>query len=424
MATNREKYEAELERLRKDQLAGRISEADEEAIRELCHAYDEDRFEVTPPTDANQKKKALSTRTGWCVALRMTAREVELTSANADSINAQFSQFLREDSQKRNTIRGYQSSARRFYRYHTELGLNPDDIYLIPKSDNSIDSSNMLTKKEIHTIREVAEHPRDLAIFDFLLYTGQRSMVIRSLRIQDVDLDEGVFYLNPEVDGLKGARQNGKKRPLLLAKSSIRDWLRYHPCPTDQNAYLFTSKAKFNKPNPHQMLSQESIARVCRVMKEKADIDKPLHPHMLRHNFVTIAKRDYELDDSTVKYLIGHSPDSRVMETTYAHLSGQDHIDHAEVKMGLKERKQQNSPLTPSTCPRCDEPLSDDAKACAKCGQVFTPDAYAAKDMIDDIALDGMREAENKDEADAVEKFRKFLKENPEDAVDILRDEL
>jgi predicted amidophosphoribosyltransferase len=63
------------------------------------------------------------------------------------------------------------------------------------------------------------------------------------------------------------------------------------------------------------------------------------------------------------------------METTYAHLSEQDHIDHAEYKMGIKEREKE-SPLTPPSCPRCGEPLSDDAKACAKCGMLFTPDAH------------------------------------------------
>jgi hypothetical protein len=249
-------------------------------------------------------------------------------------------------------------------------------------------------------------------------------MVIRSLRTQDVNLEEGTFRLNPEADGLKGAEKQGKRRPLLLAEASVRDWLRYHPCPDDPDAYLFTSKGKFNRPNPHHMLSQESIARVCRTLQQKAGIEKPLHPHILRHNFVTIAKRDYGIDDSTVKYLIGHSPDSRVMETTYAHLSEEDHIGHAEFKMGLRDDEKKESPLTPPVCPRCGESLPSDAKACPKCGVIFTPDAHAAQNTVDDLALNGMREAKDEDEKDAVEVFREFLKENPEEAVKILRDEL
>lgn len=35
-----------------------------------------------------------------------------------------------------------------------------------------------------------------------------------------------------------------------------------------------------------------------------------------------------------------------------------------------------------------------------------------------------MREADDEQEADAVEDFREYLKENPEEAVEILREEL
>jgi integrase len=425
MSTNRQKYGVELDRLRKDKENGRISEPDEKAIRELCYAYDENQLQVSPPKDADKKKRELTTLLGWCVELRKVAREVELTSATANDINAHFTEWLNGDKLKRNSIRNYQGSVRRFYRYHDDLDPEPDEIALISGAETSIDPSNMLNEEEIHKLREAAESPRDLAVFDLLLYTGQRSMAIRSLRVQDVKPEEGVFYLNPEVDGLKGARRQGRKRPLLLAAASVRDWLRYHPCPDDPDAYLITSKGKFNKPNPRKMVSQETIARVCRNLKEKTDIEKPLHPHVLRHNFVTLAKRVYEMDDSAIKFLIGHNPDSRVMETTYAHLSEQDHIDHAEHKMGIREKDEsKESPLTPPSCPRCGEPLPNAAKACAKCGMIFTPDAHATRDLIDELALEGMREAEVEEERDAVEEFQEFLKQNPEKAVEILRNEL
>jgi integrase len=423
MATNRQKYEAELDRLRKDIEKGRISESDGKAIRELCYAYDEKQLQVTAPTNADRKKRALTTLLGWCNSLRRIAKEYELTSASADDLNAYFTRLLKSDEVGRSTIRNGQATARRFYRYHGDLDPEPDEIPLISQGKSPIDPSNMLDEEEIHKLRESAESPRDLAVFDLLLYTGQRAMAIRSLRVQDIDPNEGVFYLNPEVEGLKGARQQGRKRPLLLASASARDWLRYHPCPDDPDAYLITSKGKYNKSNPHKMVSQETIARVCRKLKKETNITKPLNPHALRHNFVTLAKRVYELDDSTIKFLIGHNPDSRVMETTYAHLSEQDHIDHAEYKMGIKKREKE-SPLTPASCPRCGEPLPNDAKACAKCGMVFTPDAHATQELIDDLALEGMREAEIEEEQDAVEEFQSFLKKNPEKAVEILREEL
>lgn len=423
MATPRQELEDELDRIRKDKESGRISSGDAEAIQQLCYAYDEMKLHVSPPADASKKHREPTTITGWSVGLRQVARVVELTSTTADEINEHFSDLLSGDEMKQNTIRNHQTSVRRFYRYHSDLDVNPDEIALLSHDDTAIDPSNMLSEEEIHRLRDAAESPRDLAVFDLLLYTGQRGMAVRSLRVQDVHPDQGVFYLNPDVEGMKGAREQGRKRPLLLASASVRDWLRYHPCSDDPDAYLITSKGKYNKPNPHKMVSQETIARVCRILKEKTGINKPLHPHALRHNFVTLAKRVYEMDDSTIKFLIGHKPDSRVMETTYAHLSEQDHIDHAEYKMGIKERKEE-SPLTPPSCPRCGEPLSDDAKACAKCGMLFTPDAHATHELVDNLALEGMREAGTEDEQDAVEEFQAFLKQNPEKAVEILREEL
>jgi len=417
----RQNLEVELERLEEDLEEKRISKSDGKAIRQLCYAYDEDRFEVAPPSDARKKKREPTTIMNWCVVLRETAKEVELTSATADEVNEYFSGRLRSGEIKRNTVRNYQSSARRFYRYHDDLNVEPEKIVLLSIDGTNIDPTDMLERDEIHRIRESAEHPRNLAVIDLLLYTGQRNMAIRSLRIQDIDVDQGVFYLNPDVEGLKGARKHGRKRPLLLAESSVRDWLKYHPCPEDDDAYLVTAKGKFHKPNPHSMVSQQTINRICRVAKEKANIQKPMHPHALRHNFVTMAKRFYDMDDATIKYLIGHSPSSRVMETTYAHLSNQDHIDHAEVQVGIKE-PEDNSPLTPPSCPRCGEILPSAAKACSSCGMLITPDAQASIDVVNETSVEGMRKSEDKKEAEAVETLRDFLTNNPEAAIEIVEE--
>ena len=108
-----------------------------------------------------------------------------------------------------NSVRNYQAAVRRFYRYHTDLEVDAEDIVLVTGDDTHVDDRDMLTKDEIEAIRDAAEHPRDLAIFDLLLYTGQRNTAIRSLRIKNIDLDEGVYYVNyPDLprSGLPGPR--------------------------------------------------------------------------------------------------------------------------------------------------------------------------------------------------------------------------
>ena len=66
-----------------------------------------------------------------------------------------------------------------------------------------VDPGNMLTPDEFHALRQAPEHPRDKAIVDLFLYTGQRNTAIRTLRIKDIDLDEAKYRLNTEADGLK-----------------------------------------------------------------------------------------------------------------------------------------------------------------------------------------------------------------------------
>jgi hypothetical protein len=101
------------------------------------------------------------------------------------------------------------------------------------------------------------------------------------------------------------------------------------------------------------------------------------------------------MDDATVKHLIGHSPDSDVMETTYSHLSDEDHIRAAEEAAGIRDPEEQSS-LSPDIC-HCGEPLPDAAAACPRCGTVYRPDAQAAKEKIQDDLKQSYAETDPED---------------------------
>ncbi|WP_136689979.1 site-specific integrase [Halorhabdus amylolytica] len=394
--------------------SGDVTEADGDRIQELCNAYDPENMTVMLPSEGeyanDTKSKKPTTLRYWMQHLKRAAQRIafeeydtSLTEATADDINQLMTDLrsgrhpdVKDDGLANNTIRNEQGCIRRFYRYHADLGVDPDDITLISGDDTHVDDRDMLTKEEIEEIRESADHPRDLAIFDLLLYTGQRNTAIRSLRIKDIDLDEGVYYLNTEAEGLKGADENGSKRPLLGAVGSIREWLRYHPFSDNPDAYLITPKPRYSNPDPDQMVSTNTLQYAMKNLKEKAEIDKPLNPHSIRHNFVTIAKREYHMDDATVKHLIGHSPDSNVMETTYSHLSDEDHIRAAEEAAGIREAKEEST-LSPDICHTCGEPLGPGAKACPRCGTVYTPDAKAAENQMDDKMTESYKQTDPDD---------------------------
>jgi len=402
MTDPRQKYREGKESLQRSVENGNVDEADKETILELTAAYDEQDMGETLPSDGeyaeDSKHKEPNTLLYWCGYLNRVAErmDVPLTEASADDVNDLMTAMrkgthpdVKGDGLANNSIRNYQGVVRRFYRYHDDLGPDPENIVMITGDDTHVDDRDMLTPEEIERIRNAADHLRDLAIFDLLLYTGQRNTAIRSLRIRDVDLDEGVYYLNEEADGLKGADETGKKRPLLGAVGSIREWLRHHPDPNNPDAYLITGKPRYSKANPEKMVSRNTLGYAMKGqgdrdgLKQKAGIDKPLNPHNIRHNFVTIAKREYELTDATVKWLIGHRPDSQVMETTYAHLTDEDRIREAEVGAGIRDPDDEEKSLSPDVC-HCGEPLPSDARACPQCGTVYAPDAQAAQEQIQD----------------------------------------
>lgn len=106
------------------------------------------------------------------------------------------------------------------------------------------------------------------------------------------------------------------------------------------------------------------------------------------------------MDPSTIKFLIGHAQDSTVMETTYQHLTDEDHINAARRKTSSgRDAEEKEGALTPETCPTCKENLPPQAKACPNCGQVFTPDAQGTKQQIEGQMKDSYKQTDPDDTA-------------------------
>jgi hypothetical protein len=83
------------------------------------------------------------------------------------------------------------------------------------------------------------------------------------------------------------------------------------------------------------------------------------------------------------------------METTYSHLSDEDHIRAAEMAAGIRDADERST-LSPDIC-HCGEPLPDAAAACPRCGTVYRPDAKSAIDQIQDDVKQDYRDADPND---------------------------
>ena len=398
----RQRYKKERGRLGAAVEDGDVTQGDADAILEVLDALDPENPAHAFRVNGGTETKAASTIRNYCQRLRLASIAVDgsLFEQDTESVNRLMGEFATgehaiapADGYANNTLGQYQSALKAFYRYSDDHDVDPEEIPVAAPDETSIDERDMFTVDEVQAMRDAIEEPRIRCLFELLAYTGQRLRAIQTLRIKDVNTQEGVFWLNTDADGLKGS---SGKRPLLGASEYVYQWLEYHPT-GEPDDYLLTPTMTSNGAEPGEMLSQSTIRYHLRKVADKAGVDKDVHPHIFRHYFTTIAKRDYGMDDAYIKHLRGDSEGSNVMETTYRHLSDGDAVEHAEAKYEGREPETE-SPLTPKICPTCKTQLERDAKACGRCGAVFTPDAKAAEKQVDDAIKADYRDTDPADE--------------------------
>lgn len=346
-----------------------IPEADREAIKATIDDLNEyNRGDTRPST---------TTKSGYCKNLRLLSKyaDAPLTDMDAEALNDTMSAIADDKGWSDSTVAQYQSALKALGAY---LGYDREDIDIdsTGRSSGQVDPRSVMTPEQFHAIRENAANMRDRATIDLLGYTGQRVRAIQTLRIRDVKIEEGVWFM-PEAEGLKGAEKVGKKRPLLGARKSVQEWVDMHPT-GDPDDYLITAMPHGPNGDVGGQISRQTIARRVRQAAERAGIDTdqtPVNPHAFRHFFVTVAKEQYDMDDSTVKFLIGHGEGSNVMATTYRHLSDEYHVEKAMEDFGLDI--EEDGSFAPPVCPTCGTPLRPDAEECPTptCAEVFVPEA-------------------------------------------------
>lgn len=412
------KYRKERERIKNSGL----SPESKDAALEFLAAFDPNDLSASYTNErGEQETLSYNSLEGYGRALRLITKNSDrgLLNHNLDSLQAVFDDFL--ENLAKQTVRQRQAAAIKFDRYH-ELGVNPDDIMLTKvENGSSVNERDMFTKAEIQALRDACDNLRDRALLELLIYTGQRIRAIQTLRLKDIDFEDGVYYLNTDELGLKGADRHGRKRPLLGAEKAVRQWMDNHPT-KEPNDYLITPLSSATGTTGRgDYLSLPALRHRLWKIADRADVydretkaGKPPNPHNFRHYFVTVCYREYDMDPSTIKFLIGHGQESTVMETTYQHLTDDDHINAARTASGAgRDPDPEESSLTPETCPTCHEPLPANAKACSDCGMVFTPDAVAAKNQIEGTIR------ETKDQADTMQDYRdvdeiaQALEDNP-----------
>jgi len=339
----------------------------------------EPEFEYVAP-DGEQRDFAISTVQSYLRAMRKVAERAlpNLLDVSAktfnDTINAMHTgenPNVKDGGLAKTTLAITQSAAQTFFWY---FGLvHPKQINVYQKSkEPKHDEFDLFSREDVKALRANVDRLRDRVLLELLLNTGQRISAIQGLRIKDIDIEAGVFSLNTEREGLKGAADRSKKRPLLGAKPFLANWLEVHPLAGEPDAFLFVGDPDHHYTDLDQPLCQGTIRRMLKGTAERADVEKPVNPHNFRHYWTTMMKQDYGLNDEEIKYLLGHKRTGNGVNRVYNHSMDATLQMNTERKVGIRE-EQKAKPLTPDACVECGESLESHWTCCPLCGTKYGP---------------------------------------------------
>ena len=135
---------------------------------------------------------------------------------------------------------------------------------------------------------------RDVAIIETLFATGMRVSELCSLKVDDVNLDNGCIHIMG-----KGA----KERIIQIGNDEVLSILRtYHKINTtriSQSDFFFVNRLS-------SRLSEQSVRFMLQDFCDKANITLKITPHMFRHSFATLLLEE-DVDIRYIQRMLGHS---------------------------------------------------------------------------------------------------------------------
>ncbi len=203
-----------------------------------------------------------------------------------------------------------------FFRWLAMRGrlvMDPAEPLLAPRPDQNLPET--LHAREVATLLDSIDISkrlgrRDLAILELFYASGLRLSELCKLRLETIDLDEGILRITGKGNKTRIARVGMK------ARETLADYLAH------ERAELVTRRT-----SSHVFLSVRGGAlspdRVRQIVKERAKfagIDQNVYPHLLRHSFATHLLEG-GADLRVIQELLGHADISTTQ--IYTHVDRQ-----------------------------------------------------------------------------------------------------
>lgn len=221
-------------------------------------------------------------------------------TADAEVLGGYIS-WLKSNGKSVATVARCIASLKCFYGYLTTSGaieMNPS-LKLVPdKSEQRL--PQILTSREVDLLLEQPERTdmkgyRDKAMLELLYATGIRVSELIALDITDVNLSAGVVR----------CRGRDKERMIPLYPAAIRALSEYIEFIRPQMISMPEESSLFVNVNGERM-SRQGFWKIIKSYQVKANIEKTITPHTLRHSFAAHLLEN-GADLRSIQEMLGHA---------------------------------------------------------------------------------------------------------------------
>jgi len=306
------------------------------------------------------------------------------------------------------TNRDYRLSIRVFGRIlePTEDGNAPESIEWIPSGtpsnyDPSPDPREMLDwEEEVVPMIQSCHNNRDRALIALAFDAGPRGGELKSLCVGDIQ--DGDHGLRVTLEGKQGRRTV----TLIPATSYVNRWLADHPRANDHEAPLWCGL------HDGESISDRAFYKILQSAAERVDVTKPVTPTNFRK--------------SSASYLASKGMSQAHLEDHHGWVRGSKSAaryisvfaNEAENELarihGLEVAEEDDTPIGPLECPRCEKQTPRERDFCVWCKQALDPDAEQLVSAVEERTDDELIAADDPEEREVLVAFRQWLRENPD----------
>lgn len=166
--------------------------------------------------------------------------------------------------------------------------LNKDFQIDSPKQDKKVPT--VLTDEEVKRMIGKTSNEKHRLILEFLYSTGVRLSECVDMKVGDLELDEGIGWVR--------SGKGSKDRMIILSEKLVSHLKDYLEGRDSEFPYLFLGR--------EGRISKRAVQKLVKKAAERANIDKNVSVHTLRHSFAT-----HLLESGTnirkIQKLLGHS---------------------------------------------------------------------------------------------------------------------